>query len=64
VTVASDTGVGWSASSVALGLLLLIAGISLLIGSGGGLYWLLGEFVTGLIVAAYYGWILLIEIRR
>ena len=42
----------------------VVAGISLLAGSGGGLYWLLLEFITGITVAAYYAWILLIEIRR
>jgi hypothetical protein len=42
----------------------VIAGISIVTGSGGGLYWLLAEFATGIVVAVYYGWILLIEIRR
>lgn len=42
----------------------VIAGASLVAGVGGGLYWLLAEFITGIVVAVYYGWILLIEIRR
>lgn len=42
----------------------VIAGVSIIVGQGGGIYWLLAEFVTGIVVSAYYGWILLIEIRR
>ena len=58
----------WRASLIGLGLLAslpaLAGGVSLVAGAGGGLYWLLAEFVVGIVVAAYYGWILLIEIRR
>lgn len=58
----------WQVSRLALGaaatLPALIAGLSMLTGVGGGLYWLLAEYLTGLLVAAYYAWILLIEIRR
>ena len=58
----------WRVSLVALAIVAslpaVVAGVSLMTGSGGGLYWLLGEFVAGIIVAVYYGWILLIEIRR
>ena len=43
---------------------LLVAGLSLLVGVGGGLYWALAEIVAGFLVAAYYAWVLLIEIRR
>lgn len=42
----------------------VVAGVSIIVGSGGGLYWLLAEFFTGIVVSVYYGWILLIEIRR
>jgi len=42
----------------------VIAGVSLVLGAGGGLYWLVGEFIAGIVVAVYNGWILLIEIRR
>ncbi|WP_213817133.1 hypothetical protein [Glaciihabitans sp. dw_435] len=42
----------------------VIAGISLVLGAGGGLYWLLAELIAGIVVSVYYGWILLIEIRR
>lgn len=43
---------------------LVIAGIALLARGGGGRYWLMAELVTALVGAAYYAWILLIEIRR
>lgn len=42
----------------------VIAGVSLVAGVGGGFYWLLAEFITGIIVGVHYGWILLIETRR
>ena len=42
----------------------VLAGISIIVGIGGGLYWLVGEFAAGIVVSVYYGWILLIEIRR
>lgn len=42
----------------------VVAGVSLIAGAGGGLYWLLAQCITGIVVAVYYGWILLIEIRR
>lgn len=58
----------WRASLIGLALLAsapaVIAGASLSLAAGGGLYWLTVQFLTGTIVAAYYGWILLIEIRR
>lgn len=58
----------WRASLVALAgvasLPAVVAGVSLVAGTGGGLFWLAVEFVAGIVVAAYYGWILLIEIRR
>ena len=58
----------WQASRLALGgaacVPAIVGGVSLIVGAGGGIYWLLAEFVSGLVVAAYYAWILLIEIRR
>lgn len=42
----------------------LVAGLSVLGTAGGGLYWLPVGFLASIIVAAYYAWILLIEIRR
>lgn len=42
----------------------VVAGASLVARVGGGFYWLLAEFITGITVAVYYGWILLIELRR
>ena len=58
----------WRASLISLAIAAavpaVIAGGSLICGIGGGLYWLLLELVFGIVVAVYYGWILLIEIRR
>ncbi|WP_188897001.1 hypothetical protein [Microlunatus endophyticus] len=58
----------WRVSLVGLAIIgsipAVVAGASLIAGKGGGFYWLLTEFVTGIVVAVYYGWILLIEIRR
>ena len=60
--------VQWRLSLVSLAVIAslpgVIAGISIIAGEGGGLYWLLGEFAAGIVVSVYYGWILLIEIRR
>ncbi len=50
--------------SVAASLPAVIAGISILVGAGGGLYWLALELAAGIIVATYHAWILLIVIRR
>lgn len=58
----------WTASHFLLGMMatvpLLIAGLSLMAEFGGGLYWALVEIVAGFMVATYYAWVLLIEIRR
>lgn len=58
----------WRVSLIALAIIgslpAIVAGSSLIAGFGGGLYWLLVQCITGIIVAVYYGWILLIEIRR
>jgi hypothetical protein len=40
------------------------AGISLLAGGGGGLYWLVGEIILGFVGAILNAWILLVEIQR
>jgi hypothetical protein len=42
----------------------VIAGISVLAGGGGGLYWLVAEVVLALIGAMVNAWILLVEIQR
>ncbi len=64
----SSDQVRWRASLVGFAglasLPAVVAGVSLVVGAGGGLFWLALEFVAGIVVAAYYGWILLIEIRR
>ncbi|HEY0259401.1 MAG TPA: hypothetical protein VGC18_06065 [Lacisediminihabitans sp.] len=58
----------WRVSLVGLALVAslpaVIGGASLIVRAGGGLYWVLAEFIAGIVVAVYYGWILLIEIRR
>ncbi len=43
---------------------LLAAGVSLLVGAGGGLYWLVPGVVLCLVVAVLDAWVLLIEILR
>jgi len=43
---------------------MIIAGISLLAGAGGGLYWLVAEVVLALAGAIVNAWILLVEIVR
>jgi hypothetical protein len=43
---------------------LLVAGVSLLLGAGGGLYWLVPGVVFCLVIAVLDAWVLLIEIMR
>jgi hypothetical protein len=43
---------------------LLIAGVSLLLLTGGGLYWLVPAIVLCLVVAVLDAWVLLVEILR
>ena len=43
---------------------LLVAAASLLIGAGGGLYWLVPGVLFCLVVAVLNAWVLLIEIVR
>lgn len=43
---------------------LVVAGVSLLVGAGGGLYWLVPAVVLGFIGAVVNAWVLLIEILR
>jgi hypothetical protein len=42
----------------------LIAGVSLFVGSGGGLYWLVAAIGLSYLVAMLDAWVLLIEIQR
>jgi modulator of FtsH protease len=42
----------------------LVAGVSLLVGAGGGLYWLVPGVVLCLVVAVLDAWVLLVEILR
>ena len=43
---------------------MIVAGVTVLAGAGGGLYWALGELILGFSIAIYNAWILLIEILR
>jgi hypothetical protein len=43
---------------------MLVAGISVLAATGGGLYWLVPELILGYAGAIINGWILLVEIQR
>jgi hypothetical protein len=42
----------------------LVAGVSLLLGAGGGRYWLVPGVVLCLVVAVLDAWVLLVEILR
>jgi hypothetical protein len=42
----------------------VVAGVSLLRGAGGGLYWLVPGVVLCLVVAVLDAWVLLVEILR
>lgn len=45
-------------------LALIIAGISLAVETGGGLYWLAAAFVSGIFACMTNAWVLLVEIKR
>jgi hypothetical protein len=63
-----DDPIIWTAlpltAVVATTLPLYAAGISLLAGGGGGLYWLVGEIVFAIIGVITNAWVLLVEIAR
>jgi hypothetical protein len=42
----------------------VVAGVSILAESGGGLEWVLGGFIAAIVAAMLNAWVLLIEIRR
>jgi modulator of FtsH protease len=48
----------------ALTLTLAIAGFTVIVGNGGGLYWLPAAFVLAIAIAATNAWVLLVEILR
>ncbi len=50
--------------AVVFALFLLGAGVTLLVGQGGGLYWLPAAFVLAISIAAYNAWVLLGEVIR
>jgi hypothetical protein len=62
------TKLGWTAITfllaVASSVPMVIAGVTMLAGAGGGLYWAMAQVILGFSIALYYAWILLIEILR
>jgi hypothetical protein len=46
------------------GLVSLIAGISLLLGAGGGLHWIVVAFLGAFVQATLNAWVLMVEILR
>lgn len=51
-------------AGIAAAVPLLVGAISLIVGAGGGMYWILAWMVASLVVATYNAWVLLVEIRR
>ena len=43
---------------------LLVGGVSLALGKGGGLYWVLAAILFVFVSASINGWVLLVEIKR
>ena len=43
---------------------LVVAGVSLLLGAGGGLYWLVPGMAFSVVVAVVNAWVLLVEVVR
>jgi hypothetical protein len=43
---------------------MVIAGVTVIAGAGGGLYWAMAELIAGFSIAIYYAWVLLVEIQR
>lgn len=43
---------------------LVVAGIAVLVGGLGGLYWLVAGMVFSILVALFEAWVLLVEIHR
>lgn len=44
--------------------LMAVAGASLVLGGGGGLYWLVPAWVVGMAAGAMNAWVLLVEVKR
>jgi len=42
----------------------IIGGVSLAVGEGGGLYWVLAGILVAFVSASINGWVLLVEIKR
>ena len=43
---------------------LIVGGVSLVVGGGGGLYWVLGAVLLAFVSASINAWVLLVEIKR
>ena len=43
---------------------LVMGGVSLAVGEGGGLYWVLAAILFAFVSASINGWVLLVEIKR
>lgn len=52
------------AMALALTLSLVVSGVTLIVGHGGGLFWLPVAFVVTIVVAAVNAWVLLVEVVR
>ncbi len=63
-----DDPTWWFASRVAVtqsvALPFIVTGISLVVGTGGGIFWLAGGALAAVAGAVYNGWILLVEVVR
>ena len=51
-------------TSILISGLLMVAGVSLLVGTGGGLYWMAPAVVVAFLGGLMTVWVLLVEIRR
>ncbi len=43
---------------------LIVGGVSVAVGGGGGLYWVLAGILCAFVSASINGWVLLVEIKR
>ena len=67
-TRAHDEPIAWTLepliSLLLPGLAFVAGGISLIVGGGGGLYWVLAAIVLAFLVASINAWVLLVEVVR
>jgi modulator of FtsH protease len=68
VNGATDQRTSWRLEHVATLLLpgigLVVGGVSVAVGGGGGLYWVLGAILLAFVSASVNAWVLLVEIKR